>query len=380
MIRFLPYVLKTLWRHRARTLLTLSGAAVALFVFSFVRAVDDGLDRLAENAANQRTLIVFQANRFCPATSRLPEDYERKIRQVPGVADAIPIKVFTNNCRASLDVVVFHGVPPKRLREARNLTLASGSWEDFEQHRDAALVGAAVARRRKLRVGQPFSIGGLRVNVAGIYTAEEPTEEDFLYSHLEFLQRAPGMNSVGQVTQLEVRLTDGAQADQVAAAIDGLFRGGPVATDTRPKGVFQAASVADLAELIRFSNYLGYACVGLVLVLVATTTVMSVQDRIREHGVLQTLGFSGPRVFSLVIWESVLVGFFGGMLGVLAALAALAWSRLSVGAEAVTIAFAPSPEVLIAGAIVSLAVGLLAGLAPAWQAARSDIVAALRHV
>jgi putative ABC transport system permease protein len=210
MIRFLPYVLKTLWRHRGRTLLTLSGAAVALFVFSFVAAVQQGLDRLSDSAAGDRTLIAFQANRFCPATSRLPEDYARKIADVPGVAGAVPIKVFTNNCRASLDVVVFHGVPAERLREFRDVQLAAGSWDDFERHRDAALVGAGVARRRNLAPGEPFSIGGIRVNVAGVFTAAEPADEDFIFTHLEFLQRAPGMNSVGTVTQIEVQLAPGA--------------------------------------------------------------------------------------------------------------------------------------------------------------------------
>ena len=43
MFRFLPYILKSLWRHRTRTLLTVSGAAVALFVFAFVGAVQEGL-------------------------------------------------------------------------------------------------------------------------------------------------------------------------------------------------------------------------------------------------------------------------------------------------------------------------------------------------
>jgi putative ABC transport system permease protein len=380
MFRFAPYVLKTLWRHRTRTLLTVSGAAVALFVFSFVLAVEEGLDRLATDARSKGTLIAFQTNRFCPATSRLPEDYVLKVRRMEGVEDAMPIKVFTNNCRASLDVIVFHGVPADKLKAFREMTLTSGDWSEFERRQDGALVGSAVARRRGIAAGQKFSIGGVTVSVAGVFTAPTPAEEDFIYTHLDFLQRARGMNSVGTVTQFEVRLRPGADAEATAARIDDLFRGGPVATDTRPKGVFQASSVADLAELIRFADYLGYACVGLVLALVATTTVMSVQDRIREYGVLQTLGVSGPRIFRLVMAESTLLSVAGGTLGVGLATAALAWSRLSVGAEAVTIAFTPSLSLAVTGAAVSLAIGLLAGFAPAWQAARADIVTALRHV
>src|SRR5262249_43071906 len=116
MLSFLPYVLKNLWRHRTRTALTVSGAAVALFVFCFVGAVQEGLAQLTRGRQSERTLIVFQANRFCPSTSRLPEDYERVIGKMPGVQDVVPIQVFMNNCRASLDLVVFNGLPPQKLR------------------------------------------------------------------------------------------------------------------------------------------------------------------------------------------------------------------------------------------------------------------------
>ena len=116
MFRFAPYVVKSLWRHRTRTLLTVSGAAVALFVFCFVGAVQEGLDRLTQNEDAQRTLIVFQENRFCPTSSRLPEDYTARIQKISGVKDVMPVQVWTNNCRASLDVIVFNGAPVEKLR------------------------------------------------------------------------------------------------------------------------------------------------------------------------------------------------------------------------------------------------------------------------
>jgi putative ABC transport system permease protein len=158
-----------------------------------------------------------------------------------------------------------------------------------------------------------------------------------------------------------------------------MFRGGPVQTDTRPKGVFQAQSLGDLTQLIGMAHYLGYACVGLVLSLVATTTVMSVQDRIQEHAVLQTLGFTGVKVFLLVLAESVLLGTAGGLIGVSAAMIVLQLSHLSLGAEAVTIAFTPSLRLAATGLAVAVVAGLLAGVAPAIHAARAEIVPALRQ-
>src|SRR3972149_4642207 len=118
MFRFIPYVLKTLWRHRSRTILTVSGAAVALFVFSFVGSVQQGMDAIHKRQESKQSLVMFQTNKFCPATSHLPQDYAYKIKKLDGVRDVIPVQVFTNNCRASLDVVVFYGVPPKQLRAA----------------------------------------------------------------------------------------------------------------------------------------------------------------------------------------------------------------------------------------------------------------------
>ena len=274
--------------------------------------MQEGLDKLKSNRQAERTLIVFQANRFCPSTSKLPEHYAGRIAKLDGVKDVTPIQVFMNNCRASLDLVVFHGVPPEKLQTIRDLKLESGSWEEFRRDRKSALVGRSLARRRGLKPGQTFSVGEVSVTVAGVFAADSPGEEQFLYSHLEFLQRTRGLNSVGTVTQMEVRLNDGADADSVCRQIDDLFRNGPAATDTRPKGVFEANAVGDLVELIGFARYLGFACVGLVLALVATTTVMAVQDRVREHAVLQTLGFTGSHIFGLVLAESVLVGLAGG--------------------------------------------------------------------
>jgi putative ABC transport system permease protein len=380
MHRFIPYVLKGLWRHRTRTALTVSGAAVALFVFCFVGSVQEGLAGLTKGQQAERTLIVFQANRFCPSTSRLPQDYARTIAKVPGVADVVPIRVFMNNCRASLDLVVFHGLPVDKLKTARDLKLTAGDWSEFEKRQDSALVGQAVARRRNLGVGQKFTIGELTVTVAGVFASSRPAEENFIYTQLDFLQRTKGLNSIGAVTQFEVKLAEGAEAEAVVKAIDDNFRGGPVATDTRPKGVFEANAVGDLAELITFANYLGYACVGLVLALVATTTVMAVQDRIREHAVLQTLGFTSAKIFGLVMIESVVVSLVGGLLGIGGALAILAVGGMAIGTEGVSIAFRGSSMLAVTGFGVSLVVGLLAGLFPAWQAARAEIVASLRHV
>ncbi|APZ93579.1 ABC transporter permease [Fuerstiella marisgermanici] len=375
----LAYILKTITRHRTRTLLTVTGAAVAMFVFCFVGSVQEGLHRLTTGADADRSLIVFQENRFCPTSSRLPEDYSQKIREISGVKDVMPIQVWTNNCRASLDIVVFNGANPAQLQKTRPIQLTDGSWTAFSSRRDAAIVGRNVAQRRNLKVGDQFSIGDISVHVSGVFSSAVPSEENLIYTSLEFLQYTRGLDAAGLVTQHEVLLTADAAPDVVASEIDEALRSGPVTTTTRRKGAFQASTLSDLVDLIGFAHWLGYACVGLVLSLVATTTVMSVQDRLKEYAVLQTIGVRPMRTMRLVLAESTILCVIGGLVGTLLATAALAIGGFAIGAEGATIAFRPSLSLVLSGTAVSLMVGIAAGIAPAIQAATVPIVDALQQ-
>lgn len=143
--------------------------------------------------------------------------------------------------------------------------------------------------------------------------------------------------------------------------------------------MFQAETLSDLAELIQFVHWLGLACVALVLSLVATTTIMAVQDRIKEHAVLQTIGLRPRQVFSLVVLESVTLCLLGGLAGVILSQLVLALGGFALSAEGITIAFRPSWSVAATGIAISAVLGVVAGISPGWQAARAEIVPSLRH-
>jgi putative ABC transport system permease protein len=255
----------------------------------------------------------------------------------------------------------------------------TGNWQQFQSQRDAAIVGSNVANRRGLKVGDQFSIGDLSVRIAGVFESKVPSEENLIYTNLAFLQYTRGVDTAGLVTQHEVMLTEDADPDRVAAAIDAALRSSSVSTKTRRKGAFQASTLSDLVDLIGFAHWLGYACVGLVLSLVATTTVMSVQDRIKEYAVLQTIGVRPLTTMRLVLTESTLLCLIGGLSGTLLAMIALKLGGFAIGAEGATIAFRPTLSLAISGSLISIFVGLIAGIAPALQAATVPIVNALRQ-
>lgn len=377
MWKYLPYIRKNILGHRVRSAMTVLGTALLLFLFLFVTSVQNGLDRVLESRDDR--LIVFQAYRFCPSSSQLPVYYRDTIRAVPGVKEVLPVKVVVNNCRASLDTVVFHGVDPKLLPTARpNLRFLSGDWAAFQSRTDAALVGRRFAERRGLRAGQSFSVAGVTVQVAGVFASDVVGEENVIFTHLALLVNASTHHEF-HATLFEVLLNDPTQAEAVAATIDARIKDKfEVPTETKPQKAHYANALADLLDLIGMTRWLGFVCVGVVVVLVGNSVVMAAQDRVKEHAVLQTLGYSGGRIVLLMLAESCLISLAGGVLGTLGCAAFLLWQPLSLSTEGVSIDFEASPQLVAWGLRLSLVVGLVAGLIPAWQAGRAEIVSSLR--
>jgi len=380
--RFLPLVAKQIHRRKTRSILTILGVAAAMFLFVAIRALVSGVAAATEETGKETVLVVYRENRFCPFASKLPERYDAAIRRVPGVTDVIPMKIAVSNCRASLDVVTFRGVRAEEFAatEASNLRIVAGSLADWTARTDAALVGKVLADRRGFRVGDRFDATGITVTVAAIFESAEPHHANVAYVHLPFLQRAPGIDEVGVVTQFNVRIDDARKLEEVAARIDELFRSDESPTSTRSEKAFTARAASDVMELVGFASWVAIGCVGAVLALVANAIVLSVQDRVKDFAVMETLGYTGRLLGALVVAEGALLSLAGGGVGTVAAVLVLRWTSLSLSTDGLSVAFRLGPEVWGGGLAVAVVVGILAGSVPALRVARQSIAGSFRAV
>jgi len=379
--KFIPLIIRQLLRHRVRSLLTLGGVVTSMFLFVTVQAMQSGVAQATGERADDTVLVVYRQDRFCPFTSQLPQYYVSKIRQLEGVRDVIPMKIVVNNCRTSLDVVTFRGVPLEDFLGVRreNLQVIAGSIEQWQRRSDAALLGETLARRRGLKVGDRFDAAGVVAYVAGIIRSKEVQDQNVAYVHLDFLQQTTDKN-LGIVTQFNVRVQDPSQREAVAQAIDAEFAVAEHPTTTRSEKAFVAYAAADMVELVNFTRYLGWGCIVAVLTLVGNAIVLSVQDRVKEHAILQTLGYSPLLIGRLIVFEGICVGLLGGGLGTLAAVAAMAWSQFSLSVDGLSIPIQAGFHLLVTGMGISLLLGVLAGLVPAWQASRAEIAQCFRAI
>jgi putative ABC transport system permease protein len=373
-------ILRYLRRRPGRTIFTVLGVASAMLLFVSVESLSHGLDSALDADTNQRTLVVYRKNRYCPQTSFLPERYAKRIRELDGVESVLPVKVYLSNCRASLDIVAFQGTPVDELFGSRNFNVISGDEARFRRERNSALVGQEFAARRGLDPGDVFRFGDINVDVAGIFASQDPVEDGLILTHLEFLQRAGPVDRLGTVTQFEVRIADAGETQRLTREIDDIFRTAEEPTHTRPRAEFLNSATRELREILRFGRGFGIVCVLVVLVLVSNTVLMSVRERNREFGVFLTLGYRGRHLLGLVLGETLMLTLIGTGLGLLGAFCLISWSHLSIGVEGVNIGFSLSVSVFAVAVGLALVVALIAGILPAVRAARADVTDLLRSV
>ncbi len=377
-----PMVFKMIVRSPARSLLTVAGVAVAMFLFATVQAMQIGVIRATTARADDTTLVVYRKDRYCPFTSLMPQSYAQQIRQIPDVKAVVPVKVVVNNCRTSLDVVTFRGVPRAAFIDTfvPRFEIIGGSTAEWLRRSDAALIGETLASRRGLSPGDRFDAAGITVYVAGVFRSTEAQDQNVAYVQLDFLQFASGGKQGGIVTQFNVQVNDADRLDAVAQTIDEQFRSAQEPTNTSAEKAFVARAAGDVIEIVGFMGWLGWGCLVAVLALVGNAIVLAVQDRIREHAILQTLGFRGHQIARLIVFEGLVLSVCGGVLGCAAAMVLLAQRSWALSVESHSIPVEATPEVVVQGILISAAVGICAGAIPAWQAGRREIAACFRAV
>ena len=378
-LNLITIAFKYVVRNRTRSILTVFGVATGMFLFGTIETMQDSLKNATEITANDTTLVVYRENRYCPSTSRLPEYYKDEIKKIKGVESVIPVQIVVNNCGTSLDVVVFRGIPADRINAiSKNIEVLNGSVNDWLAREDGALIGANLAQRRRLDVGDSFDAAGVTVVVSGIIRSAESSQDDNVaYVHLPFLQQASRVG-LGTVTQFLVKVSDSSLLNSVSRQIDNRFKTESEPTDTTPEKAFFASTAKELIELIGFSRWIGIASVFAVIGLIANTILITVRSKISEHAILKTIGYSQLSISWLIISEAIILSVVGGIGGIGGASIFLHLQKITIGNEGLALAFIPSFSVWLKGFSLSLLLGIVAGVYPAWLAGRQSIASNLR--
>ena len=146
----------------------------------------------------------------------------------------------------------------------------------------------------------------------------------------------------------------------------------------RLESAFVARAARDVVVLVQFAGVVGWASLAAVFALIANSIALAVRDRVRDHAILQTLGWTGADIAWMVVLEAAMLGLAGGALGSLAAHLAIQLAHLNFTMEGVSIEVTVSGIATLAGIALATVLGAVAGALPAWAASRREIVQGFR--
>jgi putative ABC transport system permease protein len=384
LVRDLPLLLRNAVRNRRRSLLTVLSVAVSICLLGvmlslyhsfFLRPPDEG-----------QSLRLVTINRVSIMTV-LPISYGDKIRRISGVTETTSLQWFGGTYKDNRDVrnmFARFSVDPKKLFVIYpEYSVPEDQKQAFLADRRGCIVGRPLAERLGLKLGDHVLIEGdiypvnLDLIVKAIYDSLRDNENLFFHSaYLE--ESAPDYRDFAML--FVSRAEDGTDLRQLANVIDATFRNSMAETRTDTERAFEVSFLSYLGNVKMFIFAVAIALTFTILLVLANSMAMSARERVREMGVMRTLGFTPGSLFVLLVGEAVVLALAGGLCGVLLAEAICAGLRAmpSIFVDLKPVRVTPLLACLCLA--VAAAIGAISSSIPAWGTSRKPITEALRFV
>ena len=383
-MRFLPLILKNTWRNRRRTALTVFSIGVSMCLLGVLMAIYHAF-YLSDPPPAQALRLVVQ-HRVSLAFP-MPQAYGDRIRHIPGVREVVIRDWFGGVYKDARDFKNFFArfatEPERFFNVYTDIRIPEDQKKAFLSERTACIIGRELAGRLNVHLGDRIPIQGdfypinLELTVRGIF--DNDLQNNTLYFNREYLEQSLPEARRGDAGVFTVLCDSTAAVPRVARAIDDMFRNSSAAeTKTESEAAFSLSFVNSLGNVKMFLLSICGAVTFTILLVAGNTMAMSVRERVREVGILKTLGFTPGRILAILLGESVAIALAGGVLGYLLG------SSLCTAMHHAPVMFpqiktlALGPSVTLVCLSVALVIGLVSSIVPAWNASRTTIVEALR--
>ncbi len=334
------------------------------------------------DAPAEQALLMVTRNRISPAI-KLPLEYENRIRRVPGVQQVLALQYFGGTYKDPRNIFGRYAVDRKRLFAMHaDHRISPDQRLAFETEKTGAVAAKGLADRFGWRIGDRITLRGdffpVTVDLKLVGTFENAQDNNVLLFGIDYLFDLLPERLRDRVFAFEVQADSPASVPRISHEIDELFRNAPVRTRTEAEHVYQLTFLSMLGNVKGFLASIALALTFTLLLITANTMAMVARERVREVGVLKTLGFSTVNILALILGESAFLALIGGAFGcaldevlisfvsrlpvVIVPLSGMNLNGLLVG------------MLLLAGVTISVASALI----PAWSAARTPILEALR--
>ena len=385
-MKFASLVLRSLFRHRLRTALTLSFLALSVFLVALMQGFLGTLDSLTTSTASGSRLVVQDKASF---TNVIPESYGNFLRAQPEAEAVTQFQWFGGEYKDPKNFFANFAVEKpsylKVYREEAGLdSLPPEQVRDFLMDGNGCAVGRSLADKYGWKLGDvvplrsPIFNMTLRLNVRAIFKGKRLSDEQALVFDLKQIQEAvPWMK--GRVGSFVVRVKSASDIPRLCERIDRNFANASPETLSMSENAFNLNMMKMFGDFGTMLHAITSAVLLAILLVTASTMAMTIRERSAQIAVMRALGFTTGKVLGLLLAEGFLLAALGSALGLGAAvLVAKAAAGLASAILPWMADFYIQPDILLLCALGSLALGLISTFVPAYQASRRPIVEALR--
>lgn len=391
-MNFLTLAAKNLTRRRGRTGLTVIGVAIAISVLFSLLALNSGYEKELNKEVNSMGVHILAVPKGCPYEAAsliihggvIPKYLSgsdlSNVTRIPDVELATPMLLHQfmkkDDQTGKSTPHIIYGIKIREMLQLKPWWKVEGRFFEDSESR-VMLVGRDLADKENLSVGQVLPVGPAKEDftIVGILERTGDQDDQFHFFPLEEAQRVFGKE--GKITTIAVKVKEVSRISAVSEEMEKV----PdiqVVTMTQIMGtIMNLAGSAKSLLLTVIAIALIISAFGII-----NTLLMSVNERVREFGMMKAIGASGSDIGKMVLMETVFITISGGIIGTIAALVgsslieSFVKGMLPYSPSGSLISF--SPELVGFSIAFSLFMGLVCGIYPAFLSARLSPMEAIR--
>lgn len=387
----LSYVLmQNLQRNRLRSALT--ALAFALPMAVFVAAISYVAALVNISAANEKQLRLG-VHQKTTIVNLLPEGIRRKIEELDPQRTRLTavcgMRWFGGRVPNTQSTLTSLAADADTFPEVySDVDMTKEDIEAWNKDRQAAIVGPGVAARNNWKVGDRVTLEStvppyISLEFRIVKVIQVDGRDNFFYFRRDYLSESYKSANMEdpRCNILWVKCKSGDGLRTLQREIDETFANTPDETKSEDENAFAANFIKAAGDIPGLMKVMAIVVVVVIALVAGNTMMMSFRERMRELAVFKAIGFQSGRIFRIVLAESLMLALSGAVLGIVPTVVLLQLpfmkNRLAFGQIS---SLEPSRWAVAGSLMIALAVGVVAGIWPAYQALRLRTVTALRTV
>jgi putative ABC transport system permease protein len=388
----ISYNIRNLKLRKGLTIMTALGIALTVTTVVFLMALLAGLRQAFVSSGDPLNVLVLRKGSTAELSGGFDASLFPTLKNLPGIAKdskgeplasgewvvviVLPRKDGTGEVNVTVRGMMEDGLEMRQLpRENPRVKKVEGEW--FRPGQREVVVSRSIQRRfANCNVGDTIRFGKGDWKVVGIFDAGGSSYDSEVWGDVN--QMASDFDRQGAFASAYLRATNASAANALKNAVSDdqrLKLDGMLETDYYAK---QTSSGGP----IKVVGYIVGIIMGIGSIFAAMNTMYAaVAYRSREIATLRVIGFSRPSILTSFVFESLVLSLLGGLVGIVLM---LPFNGMTTGTSnqvtfsEVVFALRMTPAVVLTALVFALVMGFFGGLAPAWHAARQNILTALR--